>query len=272
MLWTIVLSFTLLSQHFTGLLCEPSCPYVNPSEAMRLVSNGISSIASSTHLFFLDFRSLVNEIMPKLSEEEQHQVSGTFRKYHSMLSVSQVFLTRTTMRVNRAKTQEDLVHAIDVNILKELCDSTIDLLEQFQTLSRVVDARVKDKTLIRQWRDLSLGIAITFGAILIISSGVGAAVGWPMLAQSVMSLSGAGCIVGLSSAHIAKNVLEMSAFEPIRKNLAEIKRLLAQLSQRFGKINGMAGELIMDDRSDLLRVLKEAEDEVDKGYEILGRM
>ena len=174
------------------------------------------------------------------------------------------------MRVNRAETQQELLHAIDIVTLNDLCTSIIDLLERFQALGSVIDEKVKDEKIIKQWRNISLGIALAFGAIVLIGSGAGAAVGLPALALKAQSFSGVACVLGLSSAGIAQKVLEMSTFEPIRKNLEEIKRLLAQLSKQYATMDGMAGELRMEDKKELLLTLKEAKAEVDKGYAILG--
>jgi hypothetical protein len=248
------------------------CFRYSPSDVMHLVSNGISSVASTTRLLFVEFEGAMKTILPKLSPEERQQVCQTFGEYHGLLMTTLEFITRTTLRVNHSQTQEDLLRAIDLDILIRLCDITAQLLPKFWSLNILIGEKVKDERAIKMWRNIALGIAGFSGCVLLIGTGVGAAFGFTAAVKSVLLISGATTIVGLSAAGIAQAAQKLSAFEQVIKNLNDIKALLSQLSRRYSIIRGLHGELQMDDRSEFLDILRQAKLEVDKGFEILSRV
>ena len=247
------------------------CLSYSPSDVMHCVSNGIHSVASTTRILFTEFEGVMKEILPKLSADECRQVRETFGQYQSMLMTTQEFLTRTTLRINHAETQEDLVRAIDIDTLMHLCDTTAGLLPKFWALNILIDEKVKDERAIKMWRNISLGLAGLAGSVLLIGTGVGMAVGFTSAVKGVLLIAGATTVVGLTASGIAQAAQKLSAFEQVIKNLKEIKQLLSQLSQRYSMIRGMQGELRTSDRLEFLGILKETKAEVDRGFEILGR-
>jgi hypothetical protein len=255
-----------VNHNFSG--CLP----INPRDVIHLVSNGISSLASTTRVLFVEFEGAMKTILPKLSLEERQQVCQTFGEYHVLLMTTLEFITRTTLRINHSQTQEDLLHAIDLDTLVRLCDVTTQLLPKFWSLNILIGEKVKDERAIKMFRNIAFGVAAFAGSILLIGTGVGAAFGFTAAVKGVLLISGATTIVGLSAAGIAQAVQKLSAFEQVIKNLNEIKALLSQLSRRYSIIRGMQGELQMNDRLEFLEILKQAKLEVDKGFEILKKL
>jgi hypothetical protein len=89
--------------------------------------------------------------------------------------------------------------------------------------------------------------------------------------KAILIISGATTIPGLAAASIAEAAQKLAVFEQVIDNLKEIKKVLSQLSKRFGMIDGMQGELRMDDRDEFLQLLKHTQIEVDRGFEILAQ-
>lgn len=244
----------------------------NPANVMHLVTNGIRSVASTTRVLFVEFEGAMKTILPKLSPDERRQVGETFGEYQLMLMTTQEFLTRTTLRIQHAETQEDLIHAIDLDTIVRLCDIATRLLPKFWELNILIGAKVKDERTIKNFRNIALGVTGLAASVLLIGTGVGAAVGFTAAVKSVLLISGATAIVGLTAAGIAQAAQKLSSFEQVIKNLNEIKQLLSQLSQRYSMIRGMRGELRMNEKFAFIDILKEAKLEVDKGFAILARL
>ncbi|CAF0841754.1 unnamed protein product [Adineta steineri] len=241
------------------------------TEVLHTVTKGITSLASSTKSFFLDFNGLMKEILPKLSSEEQREVREAFSQYQSLLMTTQTFLTKTRLRVRHANTQSDFINAIDPNIIERLCVEARDLMKKFWKINTFVEEKVKEEKISKLWGRVGMGICLAGVGVLLICTGYGAAAGFTVAVKSVLAISGATALIGLSATVIATAAQKLTVFEQVLKNLDDLKKVLGQLSQHYATIQGYQGELTLQDKNEFFILLDEAKVEVDKGFKLLAQ-
>lgn len=241
-----------------------------PSHIMHCISSGIVLLGSVTRMCFSEFNNTMKEILPKLSPEQRDQIRKAFSDYHLLLRTSQIFLTRTTLRVRHARIQEDIVKAVDINTLKSLCETISNLLDKFQGLTSIVEEKIRDEKVVENYRNITGRMFMIAAGILMIGSGVGAAFGLSMTLNGVLAISGAIMITGVVVNGITQVAQQLSAFNEVICNLNKLKSNLSQLSQTYSKIDGMGDDLTMDDKNEFLGILKQAQNEVDQGFKILA--
>ena len=219
-----------------------------------------------------DFKNLMEEILPKLSPDDQVRVREVFDKYHSMLVTAQKLLTRMKMRVQRAETQKDMFHAIDREIVARLCDDAQSLLTHFRAIDDLFNTKIKDEKVLKMWSNFCKGLAIVTAVVGLLSVGVGLTAGFTYIVKKLVLISFVTAAPPAAAAIIVDAAQRLEAFEQATESLKKIKRQLSNLSKDFATIDGMEGELTMDDKEDFLHLLNHAQSEVDQGFELLAQL
>lgn len=228
--------------------------------------------ASITRTLLFQYGSLLKEVLPKLSLDEQRQVHDAFAQYHSMLMTSQKFLTRTTMLVKQAKTQRDLLRTIDAKILEHLINEAEILLTQFRKVHDSFHGKVKDEKVNKMLADFNETYTYSITCVAVGTLTYGLAVGFtPIAFQKPPTSLLAHWFRQRQRLKLQTQLTNRRYSEQLIENLKEIKSQLSKLSQDYARIDGMQDVLTMEDREDFLNVLADAQNEVNRGFEILSR-
>ena len=246
-----------------------------PSSVLS-ITNAIREISQSSTAILQEFQGVVKAILPVLNAEEQNQVYEAFIGFHKMLMASQKFLTRSLILTARARTTTELVASIDIKTIEKLTTTVMELLEKFYKLHPILDGKMKDQRAIKLWRDIfSLLTAIGIAACSI-GLGVGyfSSGGFTKYLKVFLVATGSITVASASAtaaAHVAQHV---SALDRMILILKDVAKQLSQLSQNYSKIEAMSQVLSDDDdtKERLMRLLRETEVEVNKGFAILKQL
>ena len=243
-------------------------------EIIYMVTGAIRTMVTSTAQVFADFQSSIKEIMPMLSKEEQNEVHGAFSEFHKLLVTSQTFLTKTTIRVRRAKTNDALLASIDINTLRTLCSQTQILLQRFWPISKIIEGKLKEHKTFTMWRNISLGVLGISACVLVVATGVGAYVGFTGAVKGILTISGSVAAGSVTAAIVAQAAQNLTVFQQVIDNLKKIEQILVNLSENYAKQEGYAEDLSIEDstKQEFLDLLQAAEIEVKKGFEILKKL
>lgn len=127
-----------------------------PNEALKWIVNGAQGVANAVTDIFHEFKSAMNELMPKLNENEQKRVHDAFQGYNRFLMKTQEFVSNTLIGVRYAQTIVHLIEAVPTKILAELIDEVQDLLKAFNELQSMVNRKVQDESSLRSFKKLML--------------------------------------------------------------------------------------------------------------------
>lgn len=258
-----------LQQELQAILAKVGT-FCSPLDVIRHIATGITSLGLVTRMCIFEFNNTMREVLPKLSPEQRDQVKKAASDYQLLLMTSQTFLSYTTSHVRRATTQEDIVKAVDINILQSLCDNVVNLSATFRDLQFIVQEKIQDEKLLKNVRNIGLLVATVATGILVIATGVGAAFGFSTVVNGILIINGTIVTTGMAVGGIAHAAQQLSAFEQVIRNLKTLKSNLAQLSQSYSKIRGIKSDLPMDKRNEFLDILNQAQNEVDQGFELLS--
>ncbi|CAF1192414.1 unnamed protein product [Adineta steineri] len=223
---------------------------------------------------FVEFKGAMRDVLPKLSEKEQHECFGTFRTYHELLMTTQRFVTRTLIRVRRAHQTNELLQSIDLESITRLCGQIRGLLNRFRHIESIIDTKVKEERTVKSMRNVFLGFFALAGAVCLIATGVGVGIGFTVGVKGTIAIAGCVSLVGGAGAAIAQTVQKLSTFELVMKNLSDTEELLTNISQNYAKIEAM-GDLLQEDdtsKKDFITLLENVQEQVDKGFSLLAKM
>jgi hypothetical protein len=243
-------------------------------EIVYMVTGAIRTMVTSTAQVFADFQSSMKEISPMLSKEEQNEVHGAFGEFHKLLMMSQTFVTKTTIRVRRAKTNDALLASIDINTLRTLCSQTQVLLQRFWPISTIIEDKLKEHKTFTMWRNIALGVLGISTGVLIVATGVGVHALFTPVVKGILTIGGSVAVGSVTAAIVAQAAQNLTVFQQVIDSLKKIEHVLVNLSENYAKQEGYAEDLSIEDstKKEFLDLLQEAEKEVKKGFEILKKI
>lgn len=252
-------------------------PYTSPDVNIayfRTITTFANEAIQSAATTYTGFQGAMKDILPKLSETEQSECYNTFSEYHEMLMTTQRFVTRTRIRIQRARQTSELLASVDLPSIRALCVQIRSLLNRFRKIQAVIDAKIKDERTLQTCRNVFLGLLALAGAVCLIATGVGVGVGFTAGVKGTIAISGAVAAVagtGALGTHVAQKV---STFELIMKNLRDTEELLGELSQNYAKVEAMSDLLVENDSSkaEFMKLLDELQVQVDKGFSLLTKI
>jgi len=134
-----------------------------------------------------------------------------------------------------------------------------------------VQAKTKDERINEKWGQIALGVAAGAACVLLIASGVGAAVGFGAALTFVTGIAGATTGIGLATAIAAKVARDNNVFDQVLANLQELKKTLTQMTQHYANMRGYQGSLNPGRKDEFLALLKKANEQVSEGFNILAK-
>lgn len=267
---------TLKNSDSTLILKEDSNGNVRMTQPqiVYMFTDAARTMVTSTAQVFADFQASIKQIMPMLLKDEQKKVHDIFSEFHQLLITSQTFLTKTTIRVKRATTNATILAAIDKTMLQKLCSQTATLLQNFWPINETIEAKLKEHKTFIMWRNIGLGVVGISAAVLIMATGVGVTIGFTAAVKGVLAITGSIGVIGLGGAIVAQAAQSLTIFQQVIDNLRNIEKVLVNLSENYAKQEGYAEDLSVDDstKQEFLDLLKAAEVEVKKGFDVLRKM
>ncbi|UJR11588.1 hypothetical protein I4U23_015768 [Adineta vaga] len=245
----------------------------NTSEDFRnvihKVGTGMRDIARTSSEVLTELQDALKPILPLFSEEEQNQMYDAFIGYHKLLISSQKFLTRALILAARARTSNELMASINIQMIHEMCSNVESLTEKFLRLNPILQEKLKDQQTLKRWRNI-LGLFTIIGVCSMgIACGIArfTSVGFSTSIKAFLTTTGAITVAAGApaiTAHVAQHEAELNH---IKNSLKNIRNVLTKLSQNYPQIEEMAQILSDEDdtRRDFLRLLQETQIEVNKG-------
>ena len=244
------------------------------SIAFHRVGSGIRDIAQLTNSVILEFQGVVKSILPLFSAEHQRQIREILNDYHRLLIQSQRFLTRALILTGRAQTSADLIQSINVKLVEEMIETVIRLLERFRDLDPIVKEKLRDHKALVRWRNI-FGLMTGTGLAACAMGGIGGLIYGFTRSLNVFLVT-AGSVTtatacATSTFHMAHRVSDLNL---IIEDLKTICTDLTQLSQNYTIMSTYIPLLSDSDgtKEDFIRLLKETQTVVNKGFELLKNL
>ena len=128
----------------------------SPKEALKWIVSGAQGISKAVTDIFHGFKSAMNELMPKLNENEQKQVHQAFGRYNSFLMKTQEFVSYTLIGVKYARSIVHLIEAVPIKTLTELIKEVQELMTTFDGLQTMVTKKMQDESSLPYFKKLML--------------------------------------------------------------------------------------------------------------------
>lgn len=127
------------------------------NKALHFITAGFHGISSAVTKMFGSFKSAVDIIIPRLSQEERKQLNDAFDRYTKFLMSTQSFISCTKIGVRYAETIQHLCEAVPIEQLKSLISDVQKLLNEFRNLEMLVKDKLRDDHSITNFRNIMLG-------------------------------------------------------------------------------------------------------------------
>jgi hypothetical protein len=165
---------------------------------------------------------------------------------------------------------------IDIKTIEELNKTVQELLNNIYKLDTILQEKLKDQKAIILRRNIFGFIACIGAAVFSICVGKAcySTSGFTKTLKNNLIRAGSITVIAAPSAIVAHFAQYISKMELIIMNFKEIRIILSQLGRNFTRIKAISQNLLDEDgtKQMLMKLLKDTQDEVNKGFEILKQL
>jgi hypothetical protein len=255
---------------------DPQVEWSDIPSRILSITTGASQILNLSTTTIQGLQGAVNIISSVLSAEHQNQINEILIGFNNMLMKNQVFLTKSLILTARARTTAELMASIDIKTIEELNETTSELLGKFYKLNPILEGKLKDERAIKRWRDIFAFLAVSSAIACSICMGNAyySTSGFTKALKNLLIAAGSITGVAIPSAVVAHFAQHLSKMEPMIMNIKEIGIRLFELGQNFAQIKAISQNLSDEDdtKQMFMELLKDTQNEVNKGFEILKQL